>query len=328
MKGVFSPPIPCTPPLHDWHETYAARKAELQGCTVTLRSGRVIAYFEEGDPEGRPVVAFHGGMTTKLQWMAALKEPLPGVRLIAVDRPGCGKSSAVSWKDSYKFEDSLSDMKEFVDALGLEKFVVIGHSNGTAFALGMAATWPERVCGCAVFSCFTDPYHARATADIAKKNGADMAGMYKGCCSCCFVGLFKSFMGPGDKSRPDKAFAGLATAEKKAAKFAEFSADPFLVCSFLDGWLEYDAKGVEGLLWEMLHCRAAKWPFDIAAIRCPTHIWSGQNDFAVPVILPQQTAKVVPNATLNMLEEHGHTTICAIFAEAIRAISQEAFPGD
>lgn len=327
-QEVFSPPVPCHPPLHCFDPGYISRKSHLTERTVVLRSGRVIAYLEEGAPHERPVLAFHGGCATKVNWI--LKERLPGVRLIAVDRMGYGASSSVSWDSNYSFEDALADMKEFVDALGLDKFIVIGVSNGTAFALQAAAAWPDRVCGCCIFSGYTDPCHATATPDISKTNGAGMASIFRdGCCAGCFRGLLRMVLGPSNDKKASDIFKGLAKKEGKAAptQFADFAADPFNVSWILGVSLSYDAKGFDGLMWDMRYTRATKWPFDIASIMCPTFVWSGKRDWAAPYILSEHNAKVIPGARLNASEEDAHVTLYMQYHRAIASAVEACFSG-
>src|SRR2546426_4842641 len=72
--------------------------------TVRLRDGRRLAYDDVGDPTGPAVLYFHGGGDSRLTRHPddAVAGEL-GVRLIAVDRPGSGRSdlrpgrSLVEW---------------------------------------------------------------------------------------------------------------------------------------------------------------------------------------------------------------------------------------
>ena len=59
---------------------------------VRLADGRALGYAEFGDPAGKPVLCFHGAPSSRLD--VASVDPTVckarGVRLLAVDRPGCG----------------------------------------------------------------------------------------------------------------------------------------------------------------------------------------------------------------------------------------------
>ena len=61
---------------------------------VTLPDGRTLAYEEYGDPDGRPVLSFHGGLSSRLDAAPADQAALTlGVRIVSPDRPGMGLST-------------------------------------------------------------------------------------------------------------------------------------------------------------------------------------------------------------------------------------------
>ena len=83
-----------------WRYTYATE--------VRLRDGRRIFYKSCG--QGMPVIAFHGMCSSHKTWDQA--SPHPGVRLIAMDRPGYGESSAPPRDYSYtQFVHDLEAIK-------------------------------------------------------------------------------------------------------------------------------------------------------------------------------------------------------------------------
>lgn len=60
---------------------------------IRLRDGRRLSYAQYGDPGGFPILSAHGGLACRLDVAAAgsIAESC-GVRLIAPDRPGVGRS--------------------------------------------------------------------------------------------------------------------------------------------------------------------------------------------------------------------------------------------
>ena len=111
--------------------------------SVTLADGRRLAYDDVGDPSGAPVVYLHGCPDCRLT-----RHPDDGiaarasVRLIAVDRPGYGHSDP----DPAGDERALAaDVVALADALGIERFAVLGWSSGGPGALALAADHPSRV---------------------------------------------------------------------------------------------------------------------------------------------------------------------------------------
>lgn len=132
------------------HQCEGASLRNLCCGTVTLRDGRVLAYHEEGS--GVPVVALHGMFSSRLHWLqkTPVEVSCPGVRLIALDRPGYGGSSAPPL--GYNYTAFAQDLAEFADALELPRFCVTGHSSGGPNALAAAAILPDRVVAAALIS--------------------------------------------------------------------------------------------------------------------------------------------------------------------------------
>ena len=91
-------------------------------------------HVDEGGAGGLPVVFVHafGGNTTHFTEQLA---HLRGEReAIAIDLRGHGRSAAPA-DDDYRVESLASDIEAAVDALILERFVLIGHSMGGSAAV-------------------------------------------------------------------------------------------------------------------------------------------------------------------------------------------------
>jgi len=95
-----------------------------------------------GDPGGVPVIYFHGTPSSRLLAAsgdeAAVRQ---GVRLIAANRPGYGAAPDAPSGLSSVAQDTLA----LADALGLNRFAVLGVSGGGPYALACGALAPERV---------------------------------------------------------------------------------------------------------------------------------------------------------------------------------------
>lgn len=60
---------------------------------IELSDGEDLCWAEYGDRNGQPVFVFHGNPGSRLAWGAMPGSPfLEGVRLVAPDRPGYGKT--------------------------------------------------------------------------------------------------------------------------------------------------------------------------------------------------------------------------------------------
>jgi len=108
-----------------------------------LASGRHVGYAEFGDPDGLPVIALHG--TPGSRFMFALTDAgarARGLRLIAPERPGYGLSDA---HHVDTLAETAGDVKAIADALGLERFALVGVSGGEPHAVAAAALLKDRV---------------------------------------------------------------------------------------------------------------------------------------------------------------------------------------
>ena len=103
---------------------------------------------------GVPVVALHGHPGTAATWdgvagaICAQGDGVDGSagssRFLALTQRGYGESARTS---SYAYADFAADVYGFADALGLESFVLLGHSFGGTIASLAAGTDSSRLLG-------------------------------------------------------------------------------------------------------------------------------------------------------------------------------------
>jgi non-heme chloroperoxidase len=112
---------------------------------VDLPSGVRLPYFEQGDERGTPVIFLHGYPDS---WFAVspMLPYLPlSLRVIAPTQRGWGDASRP--ESGYMMDDYATDVIAFMDALGIEKAVIVGHSMGSLITQRVAIRQPERVLG-------------------------------------------------------------------------------------------------------------------------------------------------------------------------------------
>ncbi len=121
---------------------------------VNVGGGRKLAYTDIGEPAGLCVVFFHGALSSRLR-LAYLEQQFlaEGIRVVSPDRPGYGRSSP---QPGRSLLDWPADVAALADALGLDRFVVAGHSSGGPYAVACAALLPARVAAGIVFGGVTD----------------------------------------------------------------------------------------------------------------------------------------------------------------------------
>ena len=93
---------------------------------------------------------FHGHESSRLEALLVSEQAVSlGVRLIALDRPGIGRSSA---NEGYRLLDWPDDVSEVADQLGIGRFAVEGVSAGGVYALACAYKLPHRLTACRLIS--------------------------------------------------------------------------------------------------------------------------------------------------------------------------------
>lgn len=109
---------------------------------VRLSNGIRLSYVELGDPNGEPLLLLHGYTDSSRSW--SLVAPyLSRFRLLIPDQRGHGNADAPAC--CYGTTQFAYDAQLFLDALGIHKAAVAGHSLGSMVAISLAADHPERI---------------------------------------------------------------------------------------------------------------------------------------------------------------------------------------
>lgn len=104
-----------------------------------------LAYIDAGDPALPVVVMIHGWMSHSRVWRHTLLQLQDRYRCLAVDLLGYGHSARPPGAD-YSIEAQGRRVLALLDALGIDRFTLIGHSMGGQISLCIAAQLaPERV---------------------------------------------------------------------------------------------------------------------------------------------------------------------------------------
>ena len=95
-----------------------------------------------GAADGAPLLAVHGVTGHGGRYRALAQRGLPERRWLAVDLRGHGQSD---WRAPWTTKQHVSDLLETMDAEGVERCDVVGHSFGGLLATFLAAAAPQRV---------------------------------------------------------------------------------------------------------------------------------------------------------------------------------------
>jgi len=94
-------------------------------------------------------------------WQHWLRELSTRFRLVRYDERGCGLSD---WDvERFAFDDWVEDLETVVDAAGLDRFALLGISQGGPVAIAYAVRHPERVTHLVLLGAFAQGRRKRAT---------------------------------------------------------------------------------------------------------------------------------------------------------------------
>jgi pimeloyl-ACP methyl ester carboxylesterase len=103
-----------------------------------------LAALRFGAADGTPVLALHGWLDNAASFIP-LAAHLQGLDLVALDLPGHGRSDHLPASAEYSLPGTVHTVLDAADALGWERFAVLGHSMGAAIGSILAAAAPDRV---------------------------------------------------------------------------------------------------------------------------------------------------------------------------------------
>ena len=111
------------------------------GAHGTLR----VHYVDEGPREGRAILCLHGEPT----WSFLYRKMIPplaaaGYRAIAPDLVGFGRSDKPADRADYTYARHLDWLRASIDALGLQRIVLVAQDWGGLLGLRLVAEMPER----------------------------------------------------------------------------------------------------------------------------------------------------------------------------------------
>jgi pimeloyl-ACP methyl ester carboxylesterase len=113
---------------------------------TTVRGEAGNLFVSDGGAGDIPVLFLHSfGGSTK-HWDNQLEHLRPNRRAIAFDLRGHGQSEAPG-NNNYNVDALASDIAAIADSLRLNKFILVGHSQGGSASIAYAGKHPERVAG-------------------------------------------------------------------------------------------------------------------------------------------------------------------------------------
>ncbi len=298
--------------------------AAKQSRVVTLRSGRRVGVATYGDPAGVPVLAIHGAPACRTMFEAADAHARAcGVRLIAFDRPGYGLTPL-------DYGATLASRTEVFaqlpDALGLDRFAVLGISGGGPYAVALAARLGSRISGLALV-CPMGP-----VADVASRTAihpVHLSAMQRG-----------FFLDLPRHPWVLRAHAEIVLHSFRIAPSYFLSAVSHLLPevdrviitredvsrNVIDMTMEATRHGILGAIAD-LEIFAEPWHVDYGQITAPARLWQGTADTIVPVGVALKLGTLVPNCTVTRVKGGGHFWIYDAIPDVLKELVSLASSG-
>jgi pimeloyl-ACP methyl ester carboxylesterase len=119
------------------------RASAMHEFSLDIPLGRVTG-LRTGTPGAPKVLALHGWLDNAASFVP-LAPWLPGIELVAPDLPGHGRSAHLPQGADYSFAGAVGSVLDIADALGWERFALLGHSMGAGIGSLVAAACPQRI---------------------------------------------------------------------------------------------------------------------------------------------------------------------------------------
>jgi len=198
----------------------------------------------EGPDDGEPVLLLHGFPQTSLAWSAQLAALAgAGYRACAFDQRGYSPGARPTDVDAYRSPELTADVIRVADALGMERFHLVGHDWGGAVAWQVGGRHADRLRTLTVVS---TPHPAAMGLALSGNLGGDQAER---------SGYFEIFRAEGSENGflADDAqffrvlFAASGMPEGKGEPYVEALGTPEALGAALNWYRAADLSLVEGL---------------------------------------------------------------------------------
>lgn len=264
---------------------------------VDLGGGRRLGWAEYGHPDGDPVLWFHGTPGACRQVPPSLDEVAlaSGFRVIAVERPGSGRSSDHRYRRVVEF---APDVERLSETLGLSRFAAVGLSGGGPYALAVAHHLPERVVSATLLGGFGPVRGPDAVLSYTRlmRFAAPPLELLRGPLGGALRGLVRAAAPVADP------VFGLYT-ELLGFADRDVLRDPHFKVMFL-----HDLVTAEDLraVAHDLALFSRHWGFLLEEVEVPVVVWQGLSDVIVPPSHGHHQAARLPRGELRVRARAGH----------------------
>ena len=239
--------------------------ADVRTQSVDL-NGVCVAYQESGT--GRPLVCVHGNFASKRWFTEQLKAPPEGWRVLALDLPNFGDSDALG--QSISIGAYADVLREFVQALDLSPFALMGHSLGGGVAQVYAARHPETLRGLILIAA----------------------------------------AGPSGLVTPEERYMGLEMLKNNPGLMASAleptmpTGKPSYFSGIVEDALKMHPEAFSGNARALEHYNVTS---ALKRVRCPVLVVRGEHDYLISEGMARESAAAFEAAQLELWDDIGHS---------------------
>ncbi|MFA5891939.1 MAG: alpha/beta fold hydrolase [Actinomycetota bacterium] len=259
--------------------------------------GARIHWVEDGVGDV-PFVLLHGWGSSIVKWADVIPMLATHRRTIALDLPGFGTSGIPG--GSYSPGWLAGSVRAFMDAIGVDRAIVVGNSLGGLVATYLASAWPERCAGLVLaapaFPAVGPPPSGRALAAVVAPAIPGIGDV-----------LYRAHM----RRRAPEVLV--------AESLARNCADPSRVRASTVRALEEEVRARKErpehvrpllrasrrMMWALSARRERTWAI-ARALRTPTLVLWGRQDALLSVDIGYRAVEEIPGAQLVVLDDCGH----------------------
>jgi pimeloyl-ACP methyl ester carboxylesterase/DNA-binding winged helix-turn-helix (wHTH) protein len=209
-------------------------------------------------------------------WLVGLAR---GRTFVRYDERGCGLSDHDL--EGATFDDMVKDLEAIVDDLGLERFPLLGVSQGGAVAIAYAARHPDRVSRLVLFGAYAQGRLRRASSEAERREALlqfEMVRIGWGREDPAFRRFFTSSFIPDASLELWESFAELLRRTSSAENAARL----------LEVWADIDVTD------------------EARQIAVPTLVMHARDELRVPLEESRRLASVIPGARFLTLDSRNH----------------------
>jgi pimeloyl-ACP methyl ester carboxylesterase len=285
--------------------------------TIRLADGRQMAYCAYGDPDGRPVLYFHGTPGSRYEPVFGDEAGRThGYRILALDRPGIGRSDGARER---RLLDWPQDVDEVAAQLEIERFGVIGVSGGGPYALACGYALPKQITFMALMGSWgpvaAEPTLWNEMAPLDRFFGK----LSKGAPWASYVPF--ALLGYAAKVMPPRGFVKLIASSMSEAD-KELMRDQEMARFFAENVREAFRQGVRGPADDAI-ILYGKWGFAVKEVEVAVDLYHGEEDQFAPYRYATYLDERLPRSRLHGYAGKGHLFVMQLFDTVFEQVSTE-----